>query len=275
MSGEITKEEMDAINADPRLSALYKSMQADYTRKTQSVATDAKAMKDLQDQLDEMKSYVEQAEAYVNYAAPIVKQFEEGQYTFPTNGNDKGGKGRNQGSSSSKDAIIDELLGRIEHLEGQFDKGGQEINNAIGRLDKMFNYLGEINDLQIQRFNETGKFDLDIPKLLSTAKERKTPSLRDAFEFAYKDERIDRAAKAKADELYKEAQAKHTTEEGKRTPSPKSETIFRLSKDTPKSFGEATEQALNAANTGKSSEGSSNNQSSQSQAGGKAAGGGE
>jgi hypothetical protein len=248
----LTAEELEEINSDPKLAKAYKLMQADYTRKTQGASG---KLSELEAQLAEANDYLKQWEEYGNFAQPIVKQFQEGGFAH-SKGN--GGDGEDENVRTRRSSVkstqhVDELISRIEALENFAERATTEMNDSLGQLNKMFNYSVELTELQTQRFNDMGfkdadgkplKFDLDTKKVLQTAIDKKFTSLKDAYETTYKEDFVKSAAEKRAEELYKERQAKQQDEDGTHRSEKAKETIFRLDPNRPKNFGEATEQAI-------------------------------
>ncbi len=52
----LTQEDFEKVNTDPVLSKFYKSMQADYTRKTQAAANDKKEAERIKQESEKLKT---------------------------------------------------------------------------------------------------------------------------------------------------------------------------------------------------------------------------
>lgn len=215
----------------PEMQKLYKSMQADYTRKTQTLAEMRKdwTTKE-QDFMGKLQNYgaLEQE----------VGQWREWYKTLEdqVGGDDKAlleqkekelKEKLSKGEPDAYQAVIQRLEGEVNGLKGKLGEYDKAFSERDKRVDRMFNYQTQLTDL-------ASKHDkLDKSKLLEHALKTGQTDLEKAYQDLYRDDIIEERVQARL----KEEVAKMRTDGIHSTGRP----MVVKSSGKPLSFEEATD----------------------------------
>jgi len=247
---EETLEDFTTINPEdlaPELKTLYKSMQADYTRKTQDIAARTK------EYADREAVWEEKVKAY-GAAEQELQQWRDWYQSLQ----DEGGTATDTTTSDStqtlqaQDSTLDttylnepenaELRKYLTELQSTHAseltamreelKSVQEaLRSTTDQTSRMFNYHAQLNELG-EKYPKLNK-----QELLDHALKNGQPDLERAYKDLHQDELIDAEVEKRLEARINEARTK-----GIRGPGQK--VIFQTPKNTPKTFGQATESIL-------------------------------
>ena len=245
---KVNKEETIAdfttINPEdlaPELKQLYKSMQADYTRKTQDLSTRRQEYTDKETQWeDKLKSF--------GAAEQELTQWRDWYKSLSENENETTKKAETQTLAKSQELSYLQEPGQEElrkHLEGLQTshstevKGLQEEIRAIratlkdttDQTSRMFNYHAQLNELGSKYKG------LNKQELLDYALKSGQPDLERAYKDLHQDDLIEIEVARRLEDKLKEQRT-----QGIRGPG--QQVILRSKQGTPKSFDEANEQIL-------------------------------
>lgn len=229
--------DLDPEKLPEELKSIYKSMQADYTRKTQAIADLKKDFAEKETEFqDKLKSFgaVEQE---VKQWRDWYKQLEE-----QATGDDKTGDLKNDDldltklDDSDTNAGLVKLIKGIEQkiadLEGELASVSGSVTDSRNMTNRMFNYQAQLDEL-------TGKYSsVDKKKVLDHALKTGQTNLEKAYRDLYQDDII----QAEVDRRLEEERKKDRASTGIKTPGQK--IVVRSSEGTPKTFAEASEQIL-------------------------------
>lgn len=229
----------------PELKQLYKSMQADYTRKTQEIATRKKEFDDKESTWqDKLKAYgaAEQelqqwrdwyqslAEddgkktATDSQAATDTKAAKPGELSYL---DEPGSEALQKYVNELKTSHTTELSGLKEELKGL----RAALRDTTDQTSRMFNYHAQLNELGA-RYPKLNK-----KELLDYALKTGQPDLERAYKDLHQDDLIEVEVEKRLKEREKELRT-----QGIRGPG--QQVILRTKEGTPKSFEEANEMIL-------------------------------
>jgi len=223
------------------LKPVYKSMQADYTRKTQAIAaerTDFAAEREgFETKLTEFGTLQERDRQWQAWYDGLADGVKDG-----TGGGTDGGEpdpdkdltdltGYDMDGDTEVVKLIKSLDDKITGLRGEIESTNAAIKDTTEHTNRMFDYQGQLSDLAIQHKG------LDKAKLLEHAAETGQTDL----EKAYNDLHSEDIIKAEVDRRVAEELTKRATDG---ITSGGHQTIVRTAEDTPKTLHEATEQIL-------------------------------
>ena len=205
----LTKEQIEAIKANPELNELYDSLNSDYTQKSQANA----AFKSLIDELgfstaDDLKAHLAEWQRYGTAVEPIMSSIRES--GIDVNGIDwtklanagtgpdgepddtTGPRHSSRGSKAKGGAMIDGeyyTKAEINAMVKEFQKGlDSHYEERFSNQDRLLDRALELQDLYREHFGRTGKFDMDAKKVVDRALEKKLQSLKDAYTDFYHDD---------------------------------------------------------------------------------------
>jgi hypothetical protein len=242
---EATSQVENFTSLDPEalpedLKKLYKSMQADYTRKTQDLASRRKEYDERENQWkDQLKTY--------GAAEQEVQQWRD----WYKNLTEQSGQKTEQQQVASKPAedlsYLDEpdsegLKKYLTEMQSSYSKNidtlKEEITNlraalhdTTDRTSRMFNYHAQLNELGIKYK------DLNKKELLDYALKTGQPDLDKAYKDLHQDDFIESEVEKRLAEKEKEWRTR-----GIRGPG--QQVIIRSRQEGPKSFTEASEQII-------------------------------
>lgn len=232
--------EIDPETLSDDLKAIYKSMQADYTQKTQGIASIRKEFADKEAQFEEkLKSYGA-VENEVKQWRDWYKQLEEQTKDDKSDMNvdlDKLDLDSNNDNPTNANAglskMIKTLEQQIEGLKGELTSVHSGLKDSRDQTNKMFSYQAQLNEL-------ADKYPgLNKQEVLDHALDIGQTNL----EKAYKDLKQDDLIQAEVDRRVKEELDKERTS-GITTNGPGHQVVMRSNENTPKTFAEASEQIL-------------------------------
>lgn len=222
----------------PELQTMYKSMQADYTRKTQELASKRKEFdtktQQYESKLVDYGKLEQETKQWRDWYATLEAQAASEPDDTGIHTDDLIG---DSGDQSSK--YVEKLQTKISELERAIESTNAALKQSSTQVNRMFNYQTQLNDLSVKHP------DLDKDRLLAHAVEIGQTDLRKAYADLYRDDIIN----AEVEKRLNAALAKRRTDG---ISSSGQKMILRTAKDTPKTFAEATEQiVLQRASEGK------------------------
>jgi len=245
---------VDPNSLPDELKDIYKSLQADYTKKTQSLAEMRKEWEkeknQLMDQLKVLGAYENEIQRWRTWYEELEKEANAGEITDPNRSNDLDNllddatnSNSDPGSTSDATKQIAALKKEIEALTGQLSSLHEAIKTTDDRTARMFTYQSQLSDLE-KEYAELAKslgkdnLELDRVKLLQYAKEHGITDLKRAYQEVYADDIIEKRARDRLRELEQERRTRGIHSTGRKV-------VFKPSSEKPRSFSEATEQVLN------------------------------
>ncbi len=241
---------------DPALKQLYKSMQADYTRKRQEDADSKKAAEDRATQLEEEHTkLVEQYNATREYTGQLEEANVKWQQWFDSNqssdedggdenANNQDGDGNmNANANASPDSgnanVNLDVDARIAAVTSRYDKGIQELSNNQAKLEKQLGFSLQLSEIEKEHGSD---FEIDRQRIVKTAIDMGTDDLSAAFQTAYQPEIIQKKVDAGVAEKLKETEEanKQSIIDGAgRAAEP---TYYTRPENAPRTYPEATKQ---------------------------------
>ena len=234
---------MEGINPedlDPELQKIYKSMQGDYTRKTQELAERRKGFDEKQAQWDEMQRKFGADQRELEQWRAWYKQLEDEAgleggddndlLGDPSASGDDDGRVTDPAAISSK--IVQGLQKKIDSLEGEVQSTNQALHQGQQQVKQMFDYQSQLNKLADEHPG------LDRSALLNHAVEKKMTDLEAVYNDLYRDDIINQQVEER---LKKELEKIRTV--GVKG-SPVQHVVRTDGEGTPKNWDDATEQIL-------------------------------
>ncbi len=226
-----SKEDLEAIGADPRLSKLHTSMKAGVTKKFQTFSETLKQLQaenvGLKQQVEELDSGLGEWEQWSEANKPTLLAFVEAQK--------KGGEVREKGGGREVDKGIESRIGRMEQT---FNQERTAFKKEIGNLGRMLDFSLQLGELHRQYPN------MDAKKVLEVMKNKGHRNLLDAYkdDDAYGKELFDGEVEKRLKPRLEEELTKRNTkiESG----SPSFPIKFELPKDRPTSMLDAGKEFL-------------------------------
>uniref|UniRef100_A0A6M3K6Z6 Uncharacterized protein n=1 Tax=viral metagenome TaxID=1070528 RepID=A0A6M3K6Z6_9ZZZZ len=229
---------IDPEKLAPELKELYKSMQADYTRKTQSLASLKSEITEKeskwQDKLKEYGAVEQEVQQWRNWYASLddkdhdkVTDQAKKAGDLPTYLDEPDAEGLNKYVKDLRSTYDGELASLKKEIESLHSV----LRDTSDQTSKMFNYHAQLTELG-------GKYkDLNKQELLEHALKTGQPDL----EKAYRDLHQDKLIEAEVEKRVKEEVEKRRTQG---IQGPGRQVIVRTKEGTPKTYTEATEQIL-------------------------------
>jgi hypothetical protein len=227
-----TKDDLEAIKADPRLNKYYQAVQAGVTKKFQGWSDEKKKLQQtvetLQSQVSELDGGLREWEDWFTQNKPILEKVAK--MSDQSNLDDQRGK-----RGKMKDEDADD---RYEKLIQTINQAGQQIEQRFGHLQKVLNLSMQLNDL----YRRNPKMDGN--KVLDVALKKGYLDLEKAYadDDAYGQEILEGKVQEKLGPRLEEEIAKRRT--NVETGSGAIPTKFELPKEMPKSFTDAGQQFL-------------------------------
>lgn len=216
------------------LQKIYKSMQADYTRKTQTLAEMRKEWTAKDQEYAQKFQNLGALEQEVGQWREWYKSLEE-----QVGGDDKAAleakdkelrEKASKGEPDANAALIKRLEDEVNSLKGALGNVDKTIGESQKRVDRMFNYQSQLTEL-------AGKYPkLDKSKLLDHALKSGQTDLEKAYKELYYDDLLE----SEVQKRLKEEVAKIRTD-GIHSPA---KPMFVRPSGSPLSFEEATEQIV-------------------------------
>lgn len=247
--------DMDPEKLPDELKGIYKSMQADYTRKTQALADDRKGFETRESKLqDRLKDYGA-AEQELNQWREWYKSLEEeaGQ-EFGADGllnaggtdqggthDDKSGTGDDKsvsdqtGGDSRVLATISALNSKIAELEGQLTGVNETLRKSRDQTNRMFVYHDQLNKLEGKY--GTSEKPIDRKVILDHALKNGFTDLDKAYRDLYQDDIMQLEVDRRVQEELKKQRTATAVKSGQQV-------IFKPKEGRPTSWEAATEAAL-------------------------------
>jgi len=193
-----SKEDLEAIKADPKLSKLHQSMTAGVSKKFQSFAEERKALLQkvemLQAQIAELDAgLTEWEDTYIKHK-PEIDAVLTG----------KGGQPeRGKKLKSDEDEGVWE--GKFNQLVTAINKAGEGIEKRISKAERMLHLSMQLNDL----YRKNPQMDGD--KVLDAAIKAGDPDLDRAYQTAYHDDILNQEVDKRLQPRVQEELQKRTT----------------------------------------------------------------
>ena len=223
------------------MKSLYKSMQADYTRKTQDIASRRKEYDEREAQWkDQLKAYGQAEQElqqwrdwYKSLSEEQGEQSNQEQHLDEAKHEDlsyldePGSEGMKKYIAQLQDAYTKDLTGMREEIKSL----RASWRDATDQTSRMFNYHAQLNELG-------GRYkDLNKQELLEYAIKTGQPDLEKAYKDLHQDDMIEAEVAKRLAERERELRTR-----GIRGPG--HEILVRSKDSTPKSFAEASEQIM-------------------------------
>lgn len=247
MVDEKKDDKTEFTNLDPEtlsdeLKAIYKSMQGDYTTKTQALADMRKEFEGKETKFEEQLKSYGAIENEVKQWRDWYKQLEEQSRDIKPNGDikpddlnlnlDLNNDDPNK-ASTELSKMITGLNQQIKDLQGEVSSVHAGMKDSRDQTNRMFSYNAQLSEL-------ADKYPgINKQEVLDHALEIGQTNL----EKAYKDLHQEDLITAEVDRRVKEELDKERTA-GPTNKGPGHQVVFRSDKDTPKTFAEASEQIL-------------------------------
>lgn len=223
------------INPDElpeELQTVYKSMLADYTRKTQELADMRKQFTEkeqhFEEKLSEYGAAAQERDQWRQWYASIsADAATEPEPDDPSIINPDG----DQDMSTASLKKIAALERTIQELQGKLDGFDTSLRSTADRTGRMFAFHTQLGDLMREHP------ELDRDKLVKHAVDNGFTDLKVAYDDLFRDDIINNEVEKRLAERLKEERAKHITGHGRQV-------VVRPGKDTPSSFDEATQAIL-------------------------------
>jgi len=224
-----TKEDLEAIKADPRLLKLHQAMTAGVTKKFQGSAEEKKQLQktieSLQAQVGELDGGLQEWENWFTSNREALSNLGR---VEPDPNKVKKGKG-DEGDEGMYEKKLNQLVQAVNQAGGQ-------INKKIAHMGKMLTLSMQLNDLY--RKNP----QMDGEKVLDAALKSGETDLNRAYDEVYHDDilnkQVDERLGPRVDEEVQKRMTKVETGSGA-TPIK-----FEIPKETPKSWGDAGTEFL-------------------------------
>jgi hypothetical protein len=222
-----TKEDLEAIEKSPELKKVYNAMKAGVTKKFQEWA---EKRKELENTAKELENRIYEWEDWYASAFPEGWQSQE-QLTQPTQPTQS-----SQLTQSRNEPTIAELIDAINKAGAVFER---RLNDLASQQQRLSNAFTLSLDLIEQKFQNP---QMDIVKVLETARDKGLGDLKTAYDIAYRDELLNKQVEERVKKALeeKEAERRKTLETGSGTVP----LTLERPKEAPKSFTEATQQFL-------------------------------
>lgn len=225
-----SKEDLEAIKADPKLAKVYQSMQAGVTKKFQSWADDNKKLQDsvktLNQQVSELDGGLMEWENWFTQNKDVLSNL---------------GKSNNQPDpdttiSRKKEKMDKDLDARYDQLVETFQSAAQQFESRLSHMGRMLNLSMQLND--IVRLHP----EVDGMKILDSALKGGYQDLNYAYKEAYGEDILNKQVEEKLKPRLEEELLKRQT--NVETGSGAVPMTFELPKELPKTFTEAGHQFL-------------------------------
>lgn len=229
-----SKEDLEAIKADPRLAKIYKAMQAGVTKKFQERAAESQELKkmvnELKRQNSEWNTSLSEWENFYLQHQEAIDAIAKGGGGGGERSSDGKGKGKGKQEEGGDE--------RYDKLIEAFNRAGEAFEKRLTHMGKMLGLSMQLNELQ--RKNPT----MDANKVLDIALKKGYDNLTDAYkdDDAYGKDILNARVEEQLKPRLEEELAKRTT--NVETGSGAQLTKFELPKELPKSFADAGQQAL-------------------------------
>lgn len=229
-----TKEDLEAIKSDPKLSKYYQAVQAGVTKKFQSYAEEKrnlqKMVESLQAQVKELDGGLMEWEDWFTQNKPILEKVA------------KMGDQSNLGDSDEGRG----KRGKVkEEVDDRYEKLIETVNRAGGEIERRFNHMNRVLSLSMQ-LNDLYRRNpkMDGNKVLDVALKKGYTDLDKAYQDddAYGQEILEGKVMEKVGPRVEEELIKRRT--NVETGSGSVPSRFELPKEMPKSFTEAGTQFL-------------------------------
>jgi len=238
-----SQQEENFASIDPEtlpdeLKSLYKSMQADYTRKTQDLSSRRKEYdereKQWQEQLKTYGAVEQEVEQWRNWYKSLEEQADDQQPT-PKQEQLADVNYLDEPDSDGLKKYLTEMQDKysttVSSLREEIASLKASLSDTTNRTSRMFNYHAQLNELG-QKYK-----DLNKQELLEYALKTGQPDLDKAYKDLHQDDFIEQEVERRLADKEKELRTR-----GIRGPG--QQVILKRSESSPKSFTEASEQVL-------------------------------
>ena len=225
-----TKEDLEAIKADPRLLKLHQAMTSGVTKKFQGFADEkkqfAKTMEALQAQVAELDGSLQEWENWYITNQKVLSN--------PGKGND------DPNPKKGKDNVMD---GDEKMWEKKFEQLITAVNQAGGQFERKLTHMGKMLSLSMQMndlYRKNPKMDGD--KVLDAALQSGSQNLNDVYNEVYHDDILNQQVEERLTPRLEEEITKRMTkvESGSGATPMK----FEIPKETPKTWTDAGQEFL-------------------------------
>lgn len=244
--------DIDPETLPDEVKPIYKSMLADYTRKTQTLAEEKKTFAEREDKWKEelkaagaMEQELKQWRDWYNGLGDSDDTNDDPlQDLFSVSSDDKGGDDRGgkdtPDAGDDKGAPLDQrylaamtaLQDRVKQLEGQIAGVADGVNKSRKQTDRMFVYQDQLVGLQAKYGTE-----IDKKAILDHALKEGYTDLEKAYRDLHQEDLIQAEVDRRVAEEAKKLRAGAAVQGGKQV-------VVKTRTDRPKTYEEATEAAL-------------------------------
>jgi hypothetical protein len=233
-----SKEDLEAIKADPKLQKVYNAMVAGVQKKFQEFAGEKKSLEEAlgtaQEETEELTGALGEWEGWFTKNKPHLDRYSQmiKSGKLSEDGEQRRLKKQDNGNEDG-DARFNDVISKVNEAGERWMK---QVEGKMGHLNRMLGFSMELNELM--RSNPK----IDPQKVLDTALKGKHRSLTDAYKEAYGDdilnEQVETKLKTRVDEEVKKRSANLETGSGSVPFS------LELPKELPKSFTAAGKEFL-------------------------------
>jgi hypothetical protein len=221
-----SKEDLEAIKADPKLAKVYQSMQAGVTKKFQTWSDENKNLQQkvntLTTQVGELDSGLMEWENWFTQNKDVLTNL--------------GKSAQNDQDEGKKKKVKEEVDDRYEELVNSFKGAAQQFESRLNHIGRMLNLSMQLND--IVRLHP----EVDGMKVLDSALKGGYQDLNLAYKEAYGEDILNKQVEEKLKPRLEEELARRQT--NVETGSGAVPMTFELPKELPKTFTEAGHQFL-------------------------------
>jgi hypothetical protein len=252
-----TKEDLEEIAKNPALQKIYNAMKAGVTKKFQTFGEERRTL------VDNLTRYQDTLQKWEEWRPIIDSIIQDGGLDNSSRDDGRGGRDEDRGRGDDRDtrrgdgrgrrgrggeddSLIDTLKGYVRRED--VEKVGRDMAGELASMRRMLDLSLQLDDIYRTHLDKRPGIKFDRQKVLQTALERNYGNLEDAYTYAYRDDFIKEDVDTKVNARVEEELAKRRVpgETGGGT-TPVS---FKLPDSLPKSFSEATSQALTEHSAG-------------------------
>uniref|UniRef100_A0A6M3KJD5 Uncharacterized protein n=1 Tax=viral metagenome TaxID=1070528 RepID=A0A6M3KJD5_9ZZZZ len=235
---------IDPNNLPEEMQKIYKSMQADYTRKTQELASKGKEYSEregkMTEQLKTFGAMEQELKQWRDWYKGLEDEVDKPDTSKTTKKADTRQADTNHSylddvSDDQSRQIVGDLKKEIDNLKAELSSVHTAFKDTTSQTNRLFNYHAQLNDLAGKHKN------IDKKALLQHAIDTGQTDLEKAYKDMYRDELIQDEVERKLQERLDEEKAKMRTSG---IHGPGHQVIIKPRSDSPKSFAEASEQIL-------------------------------
>lgn len=240
----------------PELLPLYKSMQADYTRKTQEAKAKMeeaeRRVQEMEQQLQEITQNITQINDYVAALEDANKKWEEWyerhkledeQLLKGTQQQQQLTKQEVEVLSTDKSKLSEEALKQLdEYFINKYGKTFEQLADGLNKVSKQLGFKLQLDEV-VRKYSKDIP-DIDVQRVLKTAVETGTLDAKEAFERAYSNELLELEVKKRVEQRLKEIEEANRTKVLEGSSANIGQHIYVPRTEGPRTYEEATQSIL-------------------------------